>query len=154
MTMIRGLLGAIALAGLSCSAYAQAPPAGTYRQSCSNIRMQGSTLTAICRSGDGRGVQTALGVAGCVGDIGNNNGQLQCNGGQPSAYPQRGYGQAPGPGYPPSGYASPPGYGQGQGYGQGYSDQGQGYSDQAKATTTGTATATTKARVTGIAETG
>lgn len=128
MTMIRGLLGAIALTGLSCSAYAQAPPAGSYQQSCSNIRMQGSTLTAICRTGDGRGVQTALGVANCVGDIGNNNGQLQCNGGQPSAYPGRGYptqyGQAPGPGYPPSGYASPPGYGQGQGYD---SDQGQGY---------------------------
>ena len=136
MTMIRGLLGAIALAGLSCSAYAQAPPAGTYQQSCSNIRMRGSTLTAICRTADGRGMQTALGVANCVGDIGNNNGQLQCNGGQPSTYPGRGYqsGQAVGSGYPPSGYAPPPPYGQDQGYGQGYGQgsdynqgQGQGY---------------------------
>lgn len=130
MKVVRGLLGAIALAALSCSAYAQAPPDGSYRQSCSNIRMQGSTLTAICRDVDGRGVQTALGVARCVGDIGNNNGRLQCNGGQPSAagspspggdngYGYRGgYPSSPergsGPGYPPPGYGPSPRYGEGQ----------------------------------------
>ena len=107
MRLVRGLFGAVALAGLSCSAHAQVPPGGSYQQSCRNIQMQGATLTAVCRTMDGRAVQTALGVAGCVGDIGNNNGQLQCNGGQqPLAYPGPGY--RPGPGYPPPGYGPPP----------------------------------------------
>ncbi|HTT80612.1 MAG TPA: CVNH domain-containing protein [Stellaceae bacterium] len=121
MQVVRRLLGAFALAGLAIPAYAQAPPPGTYQQSCGAIRMQGSTLIAICRTADGRDVQTALNVANCSGDIGNNNGQLQCNGGQPpaysgqgyapsysgSGYPQ-GYGAAPGSGYPPPGYGPPP----------------------------------------------
>ena len=116
MGVIRGLFGAIVMAGLSFSAFAQAPPGGTYQQSCGNIQMQGTTLTAVCRTTDGRGVQTALDVGQCVGDIGNNNGQLQCNGGQPPAYSGPGYppsyGTAPRPGYssPGPGY-SPPGYG-------------------------------------------
>src|ERR1700751_1395272 len=64
----------MALAGLSVSAYAQAPPPGSYKQSCWDIRMQGTTLTAVCRRASGRGEQlTALNVARCVGDIGNNN---------------------------------------------------------------------------------
>jgi hypothetical protein len=78
--------------------------------------MQGTTLTAVCRRAGGRGEQpTALNVARCVGDIGNNNGQLQCNGGQPAAprpprqgaapgYPGPGYPPSPGTGYPPQGY--------------------------------------------------
>src|SRR5438132_14105197 len=76
----------VALAGLSVSAYAQAPPPGSYTQICWDIRMHGTTLTAVCRRAGGRGEQlTALNVARCVGDIGNNNGRLQCNGGQPAA---------------------------------------------------------------------
>ena len=129
MKRVGGLIAGLALAGFSCAAFAQALPPGSYQQSCSNIGMQGSTLSAVCRATDGRGVQTALNVANCVGDIGNNNGQLQCNGGQPAAYPGRGYSEggypgsgypasSGGPGYPPPGYAPPPGYG--QGYGQGY----------------------------------
>ena len=78
--------------------------------------MQGTTLTAVCRRAGGRGEQlTALNVARCVGDIGNNNGQLQCNGGRPAAptpprqgaapgYPGPGYQPSPGTGYPPPGY--------------------------------------------------
>ena len=105
------------LAGLSLSAYAQAPPPGSYMQTCRDIRMQGTTLSAVCRRAGARGEQlTALNVAHCVGDIGNNNGHLQCNGGQPAAalplprqgaapvYPAPGYPAAPGPGYPPPGY--------------------------------------------------
>jgi CVNH domain len=124
MRVVCGLLGAIALAGLALPAYAQAPPSGTYQQSCGDVRMQGSTLIAVCRDMNGRDVQTALNVANCVGDIGNSNGQLQCSGGQPpsaysgqgyapsysgSGYPQ-GYGAAPGPGYqqPGYGYGPPP----------------------------------------------
>jgi hypothetical protein len=71
--------------------------------------MQGSTLSAVCRRSHGRGEQvTALNVAHCVGDIGNNNGQLICNGGQPAAPPPPP--PAPAPGYPGPGYAPPPGY--------------------------------------------
>lgn len=75
--------------------------------------MHGSTLTAVCQRAHGRGEQlTALNVARCAGDIGNNNGQLQCNGGQtvtPPSLPLR-QGAYPGPGYPPPGYPAP-GYG-------------------------------------------
>jgi hypothetical protein len=73
------------------------------------------------------GHTTALNVTHCVGDIGNNNGQLVCNGGRPAApappptrqaetapYPAPGY--APAPGYPAPGYAPPPRYGEEHGY--------------------------------------
>jgi len=86
--------------------------------------MHGSTLTAVCRRAHGRGEQTtALNVAHCVGDIGNNNGQLVCNGGQHAApapppreaqaapYPAPGYSPPP-PAYPAPGYAPPPRYGE------------------------------------------
>jgi hypothetical protein len=137
---VLGLLGAVALAGLSFSAYAQALPPGSYQQSCRDFRMRGGTLTALCHRAHGRGEQlTALNVAHCVGDIGNNNGQLQCNGGQPAtppprqsaapAYPGPGYGPppgSPGPGYggpppgsPAPGYGPPPRYGAEQGYPEG-----------------------------------
>jgi hypothetical protein len=88
--------------------------------------MQGATLTALCRRANGRGEQpTALNVSRCVGDIGNNNGNLVCNGGQPAmpppprsgtapVYPGPGYG--PQPGYPAPGYGPPPGYDERQAY--------------------------------------
>lgn len=119
MKRIGGLLAALALAGLSCPAFAQAPPPGSYQRSCSDIRVQGRTLTAVCRDAKGRARQTALDISHCAGDIGNSNGQLRCNGGRaiapssgPPAYAGPGY---PAPGYPPSGYSSPPD-GQGGGY--------------------------------------
>ena len=77
-------------------------------------------MTAVCRRSHGRGEQlTALNISHCVGDIGNNNGHLICNGGQPaSPLPLR---QGPnavysGPGYPGPGYSPGPGYA-GPGYG-------------------------------------
>jgi hypothetical protein len=91
---------ALLLAGISWSAAVQAQwmPQGSYLRSCADIGIQGDTLVAICRTGDGRSQQTALpAVSRCVGDIGNNNGNLQCNydgGAQP-------YGQMPPPGYGP-----------------------------------------------------
>ena len=92
-----GWSAVVALAGLSVSADAQAPPPGSYTQTCWDIRMQGTTLTAVCRRAGGRGEQlTALNVARCVGDIGNNNGQLQCNGGRPAAPTPPRQGAAPG----------------------------------------------------------
>jgi hypothetical protein len=116
------LFGTAALVGLAFAAYAQGLPPGSYQQSCKDFRMQGGTLTALCRRANGRGEQlTALNVTHCVGDIGNNNGQLVCNGGRPAAPvppPQR-EAQAPGypaPGYPAPGYGPPPRYGEERGY--------------------------------------
>ena len=104
MKRVIGLVGATMLAALPLAAHAQAPPPGTYQRSCWDIRMQGSMLSAVCRTARGREQQTALNVARCIGDIGNNNGNLVCSGGQPVAVPPR-------PGYPPpSGYPAP-GYG-------------------------------------------
>jgi hypothetical protein len=114
------LFGAVALAGLTFAAYAQGLPPGSYQQSCRDFRMQGGTLTAVCRRANGRGdQQTALNVTHCVGDIGNNNGQLVCNGGRPAAPvpPPR---EAQAPAYPGPGYAPQPGppprYGEERGY--------------------------------------
>jgi hypothetical protein len=95
MRVTLGVFGLLLATGLSIPANAQAPPPGSYQQSCREIRMHGPTLTAICRTAKGRGEQpTALNVAHCVGDIGNNNGNLVCSGGQPAApgYPGPGYG--------------------------------------------------------------
>src|SRR5260370_9374603 len=89
--------------------------------------MQGDSLVAPCRRADGREERSALaGVRRCVGDIGNNNGVLQCSvqgggvaRGQVMAEPGRGrepgpgYGREPGPGYgrePGPGPAAGPGY--------------------------------------------
>src|SRR6202047_3285616 len=130
MKIALGLVAAVVLGGVSFSACAQTPQ-GSYLGSCTNIRMEGGTLTAVCRRADGREQRTTLGnVNQCVGDIGNSNGVLRCNRGQGSApgygegqtpgngqAPTQGDGQAPTPGY---GQAPTPGYGQAptQGYGQ------------------------------------
>jgi hypothetical protein len=100
-----GLFAAVALIGLACSAAAEPP--GSYRESCRDIRMQGSTLSALCRTARGGEQLTALNIARCVGDIGNSNGNLVCNGGQPVPPPR-----GAGPGYPPPGYGPPPRYGE------------------------------------------
>lgn len=115
MKIVFGLFAGVILAVGSSSAFAQAPP-GSYRESCRDIRIHGPTLTALCRRANGRGEHlTALNIAHCVGDIGNNNGHLICSGGQPAtpaipppwqheaqAYPP------PPTGYPPPGYGQPP----------------------------------------------
>ena len=119
MKRIGGVILALALVGLSISAFAQAQPPGSYQQSCRDIRVQGRTLTAVCRGDEGRARETSLDISRCVGDIGNDNGRLQCNGGQavaqnsgPSGYAGPGYAA---PGYPPSGYPARR-YGQGGDY--------------------------------------
>jgi hypothetical protein len=75
-----GLL-AVLLAAVAWSqpASAQAVPGGSYLNSCNNVVSRGDTLMATCRMADGRPLRTALApVRACVGDIGNNNGVLQC----------------------------------------------------------------------------
>jgi len=53
--------------------------AGSYQQSCSDIRQNGSTLSAVCGDGRGRRVESSIDVNRCGrGDIGNNRGVLTC----------------------------------------------------------------------------
>jgi hypothetical protein len=67
-------------------AHAESTPQGSYRSSCTDARVEDRTLTAVCRIADGREQRTSLtDVNRCVGDIGNNNGALTCNHGQPMA---------------------------------------------------------------------
>ena len=54
-------------------------PGGSYRQSCTDIGVRGNVLAATCRTIKGRNQRTSLAnVDRCAGDIGNNNGQLNC----------------------------------------------------------------------------
>jgi hypothetical protein len=109
------------------AARAQGLPQGSYQRSCEQIHWAGTTLVAECKQADGRKTGTGLANANkCVGDIGNNNGQLQCNyaAGTPSQQQQRPTGQQQ------QNYGNQQNYGGQQGYGQpGYGDQ-QGYGGQ------------------------
>lgn len=122
MKIASGALAALLLAGIGWSspAPAQGVPQGTYLRSCSNIGVQGDSLTATCRRSDGREQRTTLsGVRRCVGDIGNSNGVLQCT--YPGGAQARGQAvpePGPGPGYGAPRYGEqPPGYGNREGYG-------------------------------------
>jgi hypothetical protein len=67
-------------------AHAQSVPPGSYRASCTDIRLEDRTLTAVCRIADGREQTTSLtDVNRCVGDIENDNGALTCGHGPPMA---------------------------------------------------------------------
>jgi len=82
MKIASAALAAVLLAGIGWSvpAHAQRVPQGSYLTSCSDVRVEGDTLVARCRTRDGRERRSALaGINRCVGDIGNNNGTLQCN---------------------------------------------------------------------------
>jgi hypothetical protein len=96
MRIVSGALAAVVLSGLGWSmpAQAQGLPHGSYQASCTDARMEGDTLVARCRAVDGREERSALAdVRRCVGDVGNNNGSLQCNmGGRAAVAPREGYG--------------------------------------------------------------
>ena len=67
-------------------AQAQLVPQGSYRTSCTDIRVEDRTLTAVRRIADGREQSTSLtDVNRCVGDIANDDGALTCSHGQPMA---------------------------------------------------------------------
>src|SRR5205823_2734269 len=75
-------LTGVLLAGVAWMqpAAAQGLPQGSYLSSCMGAALRGDTLVATCRRADGREQRTSLAdVRRCVGDIGNNNGNLQCN---------------------------------------------------------------------------
>ena len=118
MKTVMGALAAVLLAGVGWSAAAEAQglPQGSYLRSCNGARIAGDTLVARCRMPGGGEQRSALaGVHRCVGDIGNNGGQLQC------AYGGPGRAQvAPAPGYGERRYGERR-YGE-QGYG---SDRGE-----------------------------
>jgi hypothetical protein len=88
MNISLGAFGAILITGslLLQPAHAQSAPQGSYRTSCTDVRVEDRTLMAICRIADGREQRTSLtDVNRCVGDIGNDNGALTCSHGQPMA---------------------------------------------------------------------
>ena len=65
-------------------AHAQSVPQGSYRTSCTDIRVEDRTLTAVCRIANEQDQRTSLAdVNRCVGNIGNDNGALTCGHGQP-----------------------------------------------------------------------
>ena len=75
------LAGAV-FAALCCisAAQAQGVPPGSYRQSCTDSHIERGALVATCRGQHGRMTRSSLADVGrCTGDIGNNNGVLQCN---------------------------------------------------------------------------
>ena len=123
MKIATAAFAAIVLAGLGWGppAHAQGVPNGSYLRSCSNTAIEGDALVATCRREGGREQTSRLaGVRNCVGDVGNNNGVLQCSlkggnvaRGQVVAGPgpgrDRGPGNDRGPGYD-RGPVAGPGY--------------------------------------------
>jgi len=96
-------LAAIALIAGVAIAQAQSVPPGSYLNSCTNVRVEGRTLKALCRAANGQQVPTEYGeIDNCRNDIVNENGRLNCKLGT----------------QPPRGAAPAPGYGQQQPYGQ------------------------------------
>ena len=114
MKIVMGALAAVLLTGIGWSATAEAQgiPQGSYLRSCNGARIDGDTLIARCRTADGGEQRSALAsVNRCVGDIGNNNGQLQCTygGGRAQGVP------VPGPGDRERYGRAEPGYGSDRG---------------------------------------
>ncbi len=112
MRLYQIVVAGLLLAGVALApAQAQGVPQGSYLRSCGNVAVRGDTLIATCRRVDGGDQPTSLpSVHRCVGDIGNNNGNLQCSygGGAPPPRADQRYGQEPG--Y--AGGQGRPGYGQ------------------------------------------
>lgn len=55
-------------------------PAGSYRGSCKDIRVDGNQLKAKCEKRNGAWNNTSLNYKKCSGDIWNENGELGCKG--------------------------------------------------------------------------
>ncbi len=56
-------------------------PPGSYQQTCTGAYMSGSTLTATCRDQYNGNRRATLNISSCQGrDIGNDNGNLRCDG--------------------------------------------------------------------------
>ena len=80
MKIIITVMAVAIVAHCSGSAQAQGTPQGSYLQTCTNVRIEGNALSATCRGTGNREQRSSLaGFQRCVGDIGNNNGILQCS---------------------------------------------------------------------------
>jgi CVNH domain len=55
-----------------------AAPRGSYLQTCSQIRMEGSILSALCERPRSLPPRSSINVAMCAGDISNKDGNLFC----------------------------------------------------------------------------
>jgi hypothetical protein len=55
-----------------------AEPKGSYLQTCSQIRMEGTILSAVCERPRSLSSRTSINVAMCGGDISNRDGSLFC----------------------------------------------------------------------------
>lgn len=119
---MRVTLGLAALALLAAAPAAQAQsgaPPGSYRSHCTDIRMEGQFLSAICRGARGGG-QSSINVASCASDIYvDEAGALACQGPGATGNPGRASG---GPAYAPDrgdrrdGYRGDDRYGRDEGY--------------------------------------
>ena len=55
------------------------PPNGSYRQTCTDVRFDGRTLSAVCMNRNGRRVRSSMtGAQLCRRDIANIDGTLKC----------------------------------------------------------------------------
>jgi CVNH domain-containing protein len=76
---------------LAVPALAEAPPPGSYQNSCVNALVQklpggpGKNLMASCQKQNGKYVGAMLPLP-CVGDIMNKNGELVCKSGRPNPF--------------------------------------------------------------------
>ena len=114
-------------AGFAAPASAQ-QAAGSFQRSCRNQTVSGGTLSAECADTAGRFHTTSIPFTQCHGDIGNNNGMLNCSGATGVAGPVVGA-----PGGPPAGQQGQQqqgGYNGRPGGGQGGPQQGGGYQQQ------------------------
>jgi CVNH domain len=85
--ILLGLAAAVSLAGTALSPVsAQGVPAGSYQQSCTNIRVRGDQLVARCNLPQGGTVRSSISLNSCRGDIANVNGQLTCRNGNGYGY--------------------------------------------------------------------
>lgn len=66
--------------GYNNGGYGYGLPGGTYQQSCTNARMNGSVLSASCTAVNGNWINSSLDVRRCSqgNDIYNRNGYLGC----------------------------------------------------------------------------
>jgi len=72
-------LAPAAVCTICLSAQAHPPPPGSYKDSCSNISEDGTTLEAICKTINQQDNNTTLSnYASCAGEIANVNGILTC----------------------------------------------------------------------------
>ena len=87
MRYITALKVAALALGLGAAITCQAQPGGSYRQTCRDVSVNGSTLRATCQDQGGNWRNTELrDFDRCSGEIQNLNGNLSCSGGN-------GYGQ-------------------------------------------------------------